>query len=52
MFEIKRVTFDVTTPADDNRAFAAQLSKHFDRIQIQDRRKEEANIINHDNPGV
>ena len=52
VFKIQSIAFQAAAPADDNRAFAAQLLQHRYGVEVQDRCEQEFNIINHDNTGI
>lgn len=52
VFEIQRVAFQAAAPADDNRAFLAQVLQHLNRIEVQNRGEQEFYVIDHDNAGV
>ena len=52
VFEVKRISFQFPSPADNNGAFSAELFQHVDRIQVKDGCEEKTYIIDHDDASI
>ena len=52
VFKVQGIAFQTAAPADDDRAFPAQLLQHGDGVEVQDRCEQKFHVINHDDTGI